>query len=358
MDLARRALRAFPPPSYVAMPGAGIDISSGSVRSVSFRPNGSVSYRKTALPEGVVVDGDIEKEDALVEVLRSFRLKERIHFAHTSLLERKAYLYQTIIPRGERNLRAAVEFDLEEHVPIPPSEAAFDFEVVRDVEAGTVVSVTAFATRIVEQYRAAFKRAGITLRSLEVESQALARALCTPSCMDEAIMAVDFGRKTTRIVVLDHGVASFTATVDVGGEALTTAVMKHFGVEAKEAEQIKNERGFLEGKENRDLYEALMTTISVVKDEVARHLAYWNSPSDDDAPRKQVERVILVGGNANLKGFPEYLSRTLDLPVQVANVWSNAFSLDEYVPPISFYASLECATAVGLALRSHRAKSW
>ncbi|MFQ5540714.1 MAG: type IV pilus assembly protein PilM [Candidatus Paceibacteria bacterium] len=362
MHALTRVLDAFPPPSYLALSGAGIDIGTGSVKSVLFSMSGSEcaleSYRETELAEGVVVGGEIEQPDRMVEVLRSFRLREHVRFAHASLSERKAYLYQTLVPDVEQNLRTAVEFSLESHVPIPPEEALFDYEVVRRVASGTIVSVTAYARRVIELYQDVFRRAGITLRTLEIESQALGRAVVSKKDREQTIMVIDFGRKTTRVAILDHGVVGFTTTVDVGGETLTAAAMKHFGVSAEEAEKIKNERGFLEGAGNRELYETLMTTISVLRDEVARHITYWNSSGEDEVPRKPVATIILVGGNANLKGLPEYLARAFDIPVRVGSVWENAFHLDEAVPPMPYQESLEYATVVGLALRSCKNEPW
>lgn len=339
------------------MRAAGIDVSSGSVRSVVLGGTSEsprVSCRKSALPDGVVIAGDIEKPDVVVDFLRSFRLREGIRFAHAALSEKKAFLYQTIIPHGEMRTRDAVEFGLEEHVPIPPAEALFDYEVVRRTDHGTLVSVTVYAARIIDSYVDVFERAGIDLVSLEVESHATARAIAAPAYKNKTVLVVDFGKNTTRLIVLDGGVVSFTTTIDVGGDALTKAVVKHYGVSEKEAEDIKNTRGFLESEETRDLYEAMMTTVSVVRDEVSGHITYWNTSSDEEVPRNPIEEVVMVGGNANLKGLPEFLSRTLGLPTTVGNVWANAFSLDEYIPPIPHHESLEYASAVGLALRSHQ----
>lgn len=360
-SITQRIARSFPAPEYLAMNGAGIDISSSSVKAVTLSPGGTIAkldaHHKMDLEEGVIFEGDIEKPDNLVEVLRTLRLRERIHFAHASLLERKSYLYQIIVPKEAKDLRAAVEFSLEGHVPIPPNEVVFDYEVVRKVDAGVVISVAAYAKRIVESYRDVFKKAGITLRSLEVESQAAARAVLSGDDASKTILLVDFGKKTTRIAVADCGVTSFSATVDVGGDTMTSAIMKHFSVSIEEAEKIKNEQGFLEGGDKKELYEALMLTVSVLRDELARHISYWNTSDDDAVPRRVVQEVRIVGGNANLKGLPEFLSRALDMPVIIGNPWSNAFSLDEYVPTMPANEALQYATPIGLALRSH-SRAW
>jgi type IV pilus assembly protein PilM len=365
MSLRETALSVFPPPVILSMPAAGVDISQGSVKCVFLTEGRSgmelQSYTETALAPGIVVEGDINSRDKIIEVLRSYRLRLGIKYANACLPERKAYLYQTVLPGSSESavdLRRAVEFDFEAHVPLPPNEAIFDFEPIRRIESGLVVGVTAYAKRMVNDYASVFGSAGILLRGLEVESQALARAVLRPEDSARTVMVIDFGKNTTRIAIADGGVVSFTATLDVGGNALTSAVMKQFNVEEAEAERIKNDGGFLMNTGNKNLVETLMTTTSVLKDEVAKQLAYWNSSGDGSLPRRAVDRVIACGGNANLRGFPEYLEGFLNVPVAVANVWSNAFSLDEYVPSMMFPESLEYATAIGLAIRGSRKYQW
>jgi hypothetical protein len=85
---------------------------------------------------------------------------------------------------------------------------------------------------------------------------------------------------------------------------------------------------------------------------------FVDNPSSDDVPRKPIERAIICGGNANLRGFPEYLEGFLNVPVSIANVWSNALSFDTYVPHMQFSDSLEYATAIGLSLRGRSTQSW
>jgi type IV pilus assembly protein PilM len=361
MRIEDALLSVFPPPSLLSMNAAGIDISAGTVKCVTLKEAGLASelssYLELPVPQGAIVEGGIESPEKVVDILRTMRLRLRLKYANASLSERKAYLYQTIVPLEAKSLRDGVEFDLEAHVPLAPAETIFDFEPVKTIDSGTVVSVTAYARRMIEQYLAMFQKAGIALRSLEVESQALARAVL-PYHSSGSTMLIDFGRHTTRIAIAENGVVCFTATLDVGGEAMTSAVMKHFNVDEAEAERIKTEKGFLMSAENKELVESLANTVSVVKDEIAKHLSYWNTPSPDGIPRAPVSRIIVCGGNANLRGFPEYLEGRVGVPVSLAHVWQNAFSLNRYIPPMPFDASLEYATATGLALRGLPTQSW
>ncbi len=362
MSFRASVLSVFPPPTVVTMPAAGVDVSGNSIKYVFLKetPLGLrvESFNETPLPKGIIVDGDIEKRDAVVDILRSYRLRHGIRSATASIPERKAYLYQTLVPGTERDIRSLIEFGLEAHVPLSPAETIFDFEVARQVQAGTIVSVTAYAKRMVDAYASLFYDAGITLRSLEVESQALARAALNEEDRKRVVMIVDLGRQTTRIAVADNGVVSFTASLDMGGDALLNVIMKNLNVDEVAAEKMKNEKGFLMSKENMSVVEALMTTVSVMKDEIARNLSDWNVSFADGITRLPIEKVLVCGGNANLRGLPEYLETFLRVPVVVANVWTNAFSLDSYVPPMEFQKSLEYSTAIGLAIRGSRTLPW
>jgi type IV pilus assembly protein PilM len=306
-------------------------------------------YTQIPLQDGVFVDGDIEKEDVVTEVLRTLRLKNRVRYAVASLSERKSYLYQTLASPEQKNLREAVEFDLEAHVPLPPAETLYDYEVVRVTPQGTVLAVTAFARRVVESYERVFTGAGIVLRALEIESHALVRAALSEKDRSRVVMLVDMGKRSTRIAVADHGAVSYTATVDFGGDMLTQALQKRFSLEVQAAEEMKNARGFLLGNENKDVVDAVASSISILRDELTRHVAFWNSSTGTEIERESVDRVVIAGGNANMTGLAEYLSGALFLPVVVADVWQNIFSLDHYVPSMPIHESLEFAPAIGLA---------
>lgn len=340
-------------PTSLALPAAGVDISSGSIKCMQFsREHGHLvvgNYAQIPLQDGVFVDGDIEKEDVVIEVLRTLRLKHRVKYAVATLSEKKSYLYQTLATPEQKNFREVVEFDLEAHVPLPPQEMLYDFEVVRATPQGTVLAVTAFARRVIESYERAFKAAGITLRGLEIESHALVRAALSEKDRSRVVMVVDMGKRSTRIAVADHGAVSYTATVDFGGDMLTQALMKRFTLEVKAAEDMKNARGFLLGEENKDVVEAVASSISILRDELTRHVTFWNSSAGTEIPRENVERVVIAGGNANMTGLAEYLSGALFLPVVVADVWQNIFSLDHYIPSMPMNESLEYAPAIGLA---------
>jgi Tfp pilus assembly PilM family ATPase len=187
--------------------------------------------------------------------------------------------------------------------------------------------------------------------SFEIEAQAMARAV-VPRNHSGAAMLIDFGKTRTGIGIVFKGALLYTSTVDIGGEQLSQVLRKTIG-DKPEAELtvLKNTVGLIRGVESSDVRDALMSTVSVIKDEVLTRMQYWHLRSGNDAERR-ITSAVLCGGSSNLRGLPDYLAETLDLPVVRGNVWENAFPLDETVPPIGRRYSYGYAAAIGLALKS------
>jgi Tfp pilus assembly PilM family ATPase len=164
-------------------------------------------------------------------------------------------------------------------------------------------------------------------------------------------MMVNVDETRTTLSIVSRGVVQFSLMVPIGGDALTGALEKHFSVNNAEAKKIKEERGFVRTRGNTELFLSLMDTVSVIKDQISKLFAYWQTRhSSSGLDSEKIEKIILCGRDANLVGFDEYLSVAMKIPVEIGNVWQNAFSFEDYVPNISFLDSLDYGSAIGLAL--------
>lgn len=350
--------RFFPLPKYLQMPTVGIDISDHSVRFIEFEIKGGrlslKRFGQRSIPDGALSYGDIKDRAKIQDVLKKLAYEDGISFVRCSLPEEKAYVFKTEVPllRPEET-RDNIAFQIEENVPIKAADAVFDYVFIPDGEDGShreaVVSV--FPKVVVEAYLDLYTSAGLTPLSFEMEADALARALI-PRSDSGCHMVVDFGQQRTGLSIVDRGVVQFASTVDVGGNILTNAIQRQFNVSFEEAEQIKREGTFVGHGEHREFFSTLMNSISALSEEMNKHYVYWHTHTDKKGRKATpIQKIILAGGDANLQGLHDHLSLTLKTKVELGNVWVNAFSLDQYVPPIPFAASLSYATAVGLGLR-------
>jgi type IV pilus assembly protein PilM len=165
-------------------------------------------------------------------------------------------------------------------------------------------------------------------------------------------MLVDFGRARTGVAIAKHGIPIFTRTVGVGGDAMSQAVAEFMNVSAEEAEDFKNNHG-LDPSGDPKVLAALTKTAEALAAEITRHYQYWDNVRDEHGLRvAKIDRVVLCGGNSNLRGLPEFIASKIHAPTERAEVWRNVASYDDYIPPIDREHSLGYATTIGLALRN------
>ncbi len=341
------------------MPAVGVDISNESVKYVSLKRSASGMapdrIGKLPLPQDVIEHGLIKNVDELVGVLKKIQRETRLSFAHVSLPEEHAYLFELSLPHDDNlAVEQALEFHLKENVPLSPDEVIIDYLTLSSSDEHHLnVSVSVYPIRIVQQYLEVFLAADLEPLSFEIEAHAIARSLVSRTQVHETVMLVDIGASDAGISVVSEGVLEYTATLDTAGNRLTQAVEKALNVSTKEAEERMTTDGLVNIPENKKVFDAMFPTIEALRDEINKHIAYWNAHRSADIPSpRSIDRVILCGGNAIIKGLAQYLAAMLTLPVASGNVWSNLLSLDETIPEVPYRESLKYATAVGLALRS------
>lgn len=353
----------IPPPQYLTLPTVGVDISDNSLKYIAFdSSNRSAKNGKTikrfgdiSIPAGVVERGQVVDGGKLVAILKEFKNETGAEFINLSLPEERAYLFETEIKRNTppKEVRGLLEFRLEENVPIASRDVLFDYLILSsESEARSVqVAVAAYARETIQQYHEVCIEAELRPVSFEVEAQAMARAVI-PNDISGTVMLVDFGKTRTGIGMVHNGVLLYTSTIDIGGEVLSQSLRQVVGDQVAESEltAIKNTQGLIRGVDSSAVYDALITTVSMIKDELITRMQYWHL-RNGNSDNRRISSVILCGGSANLKGLPTYLTESLGVPTVRGNVWENAFSLETVVPPIDRPHSFGYATAIGLALK-------
>ena len=350
--------RVLPPPTYLTLPSTGVDISDTSLKYMMFKPVTHVAKERQIqkfgdidIPAGAVTSGSINNPEQVTAVLKEFKRETKSEYVRVSLPEERAYLFETEIKSNTplKEVRGLLEFKLEENVPIPSRDVIFDFTIIPETEdtRSTKVAVAAYARDTIQTYYDVCIEAGLKPLSFEVEAQAMARAVI-PNDVKGAVMLVDFGKTRTGIGIVYNGTLLYTSTIDIGGNQLSSALRQVLGdVAESDLTRLKNTEGLNRRLESSDVSDALLSVVSIIKDELVTRMQYWHMRSD--IQKRRIGSIVLCGGSSNLKGLPTYLTETLGVPCVRGNVWKNAFSLDENVPPIDKPHSLGFATAIGLA---------
>jgi len=349
--------RFFPLPHYLSFNSVGFDISDQSVRFIELKHSRDgialKRYGEEKIPPGVVSQGKIVNKDQFLNVINDIRKKYGFNTVHVSLPEEQVYLFTVDIPRMDSNeIRQTIELSLEEHIPITANEALFDYDLVSETPDTYTVQVQVVPESIVNAYLAPLEEAGLNVVSLELEAQAIARAIIAPGDT-HTYMVLDFGSTRTGVSFISKGIVSFTTTFDIGGATQTAIIAKHFNISMDEAEKMKRERGLLRSGDDKDLFAVLLNNLSILRDEINKHYIFWHTHPDEHGQSKpRVEKVLLCGQSSNLAGFAEYLSASLKIPVVQIDAWVNIRNNKDYIPDIPKDQSLGYVTAIGLALSS------
>lgn len=357
--LSRFARVELAPPAYLSPPAAGIDVSTSGIKAVVIKETlhglELARFGEEPFAEGVITGGEITDRARMAKSLAAIARRLRIRHASIALPESRGYLFETDVEgKTIDDWRVAIEAHLDEYVPLPPAEVSFDIVPLTTEGSKARVVGIGYARRVVEESLAVFDEAGIEVDAIESETFALPRALMRRG-NKETVLMIDIGKTTTKLTIATNRLPRFVTTLDVGGHALTSAIVKYFGVSEEEAKRVKTERGIVPGAGNEEYIAAMLSTVAVIREEIAKRLEYWQTHAGESSKHDPVTRAVLVGGNATVLGLPEYLEAALKVPVELGDVFSDFSPRETWLPPLEYTESLAYGTAIGLALRHHAA---
>ena len=318
MDASSTFFKIFPPPAFLTMPHAGLDVSDDGIRCIRY--DGSWRSRRVGLaaaqdfPPGLVDGGDIKDAKEFTSRIKEFAQKHRLNRVKISIPEEKTYLFQSeIFGTDQRSMVQNIESKLEENVPLSAADALFYYEIMPRLPGATPhASVSVVPKSYIERYIEILKDAELLPVAFEFSPKAIARAII-PRGSQVSKIIVHSMRVKLGIYVVSGGVVCFTSTVAADGPPGEPPTM--------EAQKL-------------------------LSSEISRVSSYWMS-RDPDRP---IIEVIMVGRGADaVEDAYRKSSLETPLPIALGNVWQNSIDLERSIPPLSRIDSLGYAVASGLA---------
>ena len=358
----------------------GLDISDLSLKIIKLKKRGKtfdlVSFGEEEIKPGIIKSGEIRDEEKLAEIIKEALPKvkgEKIKtkYVIASLPEEKAFLQVIPMPKmTEEDLKSAVIYEAENYIPLPIEEVYFDSQIVLPVHNHLDhfdVLIAALPKKTVNPYFSSLKKAGLEPWALEIESQAIARALIKDEVSPSPVLLIDLGQTRTSFIIFSGYSLRFTSSIPVSAGSFTEIISKVLKISSVEAERLKIKYGLEESikleikveksetrKKRGEIFEALIPALVDLTQQIKRYLEYYQThASHEHLPPdgKGVSKILLCGGGANLKGLPELLSLELRIPTELGNPWINILAEGKKVSKLPFEKSLSYTTAIGLALR-------
>ncbi len=250
---------------------------------------------------------------------------------------------------SEEDMAKTMSFQISQYIPLPASEVTIDWFKVgqREDEKGFTkqqIFLISTPNEQIRKYKNVFKLAGLRLRALEIESVSLARSLAAND--PTTTLLVDIGARSTNIVVVDKGFLKHSSQTDFAGSSLTQAIANGLNINVRRAEELKKQRGILGTGSEYELSTLTFPFLDAIISEVKRARDAYEKNQEG-----KIERIILVGGGANLLGINKYFEEQMGL----ATIIGNPFLRIDYpgkIEPMVKELGPTLAVAIGLAIRN------
>ncbi len=348
----------------------GIDINDLSLRIAKLKKVGKVfklvSFNEAEIKPGIVKEGAIQDEASLVKIIKDACAavkgkKLGTKYVAVSLPEEKSFSQVIQMPRmTHEELTTAVPFEAENYIPLPIDKVYLDFQVIDEHSDQKQINhldlmINVMPKNIVDGYVSCFKKAGLRPCVLEVESQAIVRALLKIEKSMPSTVFVDFGQTKTSFIIFSGNSIRFTCTIPISSQQLTRAVADGLGIDFSKAEELKIKRGITTQKDDKEDVAGLISPIlSDLVEQIKKYINFYQGhvsheyfPSDG-----KIDKIILCGGGANLKELPDFISKKLKIQVELGNPFANiASQKTNSSKSIPQGKVISYATALGLALR-------
>jgi len=292
-------------------------------------------------------------EKGIEEILGTLLEKVQPHTkeAIASLPGFSAFMTVVDFPEmSPQDLARAIGFKAKEYIPLPVNEVALDWLNVgtyEDEKGMRYVQVLLISVpqEQIRKYQQIFRNVGLTLRALEIEGLSLVRSLIAGDPTPTLIM--DIGSRSTAAIIADKGVLRFATQSDFAGASLTQSLAASLNINPVRAEEMKRERGILGTGPVSELSTIMSPMLDAILNEVKRSLRVYESQFHDS---RNMERIILSGGGANLMGIEAYVSEAMGVPaVKAAPL--HRFEYESGIEPLAGELGPFLSVALGLSLR-------
>ena len=213
--------------------------------------------------------------------------------------------------------------------------------------AKTEVLVSSVAKNYAEETMEMIEKTGLNIVAMEPEPLAMARSLAIPGAID-ATMIVDFGEKSTDIVIVYKNQPRLVRSIPGGFGVLVKAVASGLNVREDQSRQFILKFGLDENQIEGQVFRILNTYLDNFASELAKSVRFFGTKYLGG----KVGGIVLTGYASMTPLFSEYIEAKTGVPTMKGNPWQLVRTTPEQQQALMGVAS-EFAVAIGLSERSN-----
>jgi len=357
--------------SIINLPGKkeviGVDLGTSAVKILEMKVSGNrisvLNYIQEDISAlGIEEKSPEERSQTYINVLKKMINAQKFSTKNCAFSVSGSSVIVRLVkfPKMSKDdLEKSLQFEAEPHIPFDIQEVAMDTQIIGEVEEGEQTRMetvlVAGKKETIQEKLAIIEKAGLSPSVIDVDAFAVENAyeMVYKDAAEHMVMLVNIGATTTNICIIENGAAKVVRDLYTAGNSFTRAIQNSMQIATANAEELKKKFGLGgdtgndEQKTGEQIYNVIYPVVRELISEIQRSVDFFTSQKGGDAAN--VEKIILTGGSANLKGLPEIINSELRIPVELfkplenADVSSCRGNIDKDSPSLS--------VVTGLALR-------
>ncbi|HRZ30485.1 MAG TPA: pilus assembly protein PilM [Candidatus Paceibacterota bacterium] len=269
----------------------------------------------------------------------------------------------------EARLPEVIPLEARKYVPVPISEVILDWWVVPRsqsdfapaVDASTQSSeevmsstdgnsgrkmevlIASIHKDSVREYQSIVSKLNLQVDAFEIETFSSIRSVMPNDLSATAIL--DIGAGSAKIAIVDYGIVRLSHTIPKGSQDITVSISKSLSIPFAKAEEVKRRLGLVGDIEKGDLVEMISPTVEYIFAEANKTMVKYQKEH-----KRSINKVVLIGGGATLKGILDIARGIMGVPV-VLGLPFDKVEAPAFLNNVLKEAGPEFAVAIGLALR-------
>lgn len=199
-----------------------------------------------------------------------------------------------------------VKDEAERQIPFPLEEVEWGYHRMGDLDDGEQVALFAARTEHINQLVDVLSASGLKVRGVQVPGVALYNFITYMMDVDEHLVLLDFGEKSTDVILIHDG-QFWLRSLPLSGQHITSLLEKKFRITTQEANRLKHE---MEKSPQRDrLFRVIEPKLKELVIEIKRSINFRRTQVKDLDPKT----FLAWGGSSQLKGVASYFVKSLSL---------------------------------------------
>ncbi len=332
----------------------GIDIGKTHINATQTHVSGTVITIERCLEEKLEPGNTNDHTQRLGQALKKiFESVDRFDEVRTALSSSLIVFKELKLPfTSHSKISMVIGFEVEPLLPFSLADAVVDFIITKTIkeEQSAVVLVAATQKQHIAQHLQIFEQAGINPHVITVDlfglyglyAQLPAYATATGS-----VALLDLGLNATRIAYIQDGQLRLIRALPHGMMNIAKTIGQTLGIPPAQAlEQII--RFGLEKTDAPDYEQALKDALTTFWNKVRFTLSSFAARTGEEQP---IAKLLLLGGGAEIKGLPAFITDALAIPCQLFNGEQIAQSPDIRLKNMHTIPSISI-TSIGAAIPS------